>query len=300
MVFLFSEENQGIRLGNLRIRRKIVCFSVEYAGRESEIYRMDKERIQKILSERGVCSRRKAEALLAEGKIKVNGKVVDEPGFKCTREDEIELDGQKVSPQEKSAPVYLRRNKPYDVVSTSSDPEGRRTILDFVPKKYGRVFSIGRLDHNSTGLLLLTNDGEFANLMTHPSSAPEKEYLVQCKNPYQGDEIEKRAKGIYIPQDAYKTKPCEAKLVRSLDSSCVFSLVLHEGKKREIRHRRETRNHPVTVLRRIRIGDILLGKRKPGEVKEIPSELVKQRREECLLRKKDNQLSGDANEDDDQ
>ena len=261
---------------------------------------MEQARIQKLLSERGYCSRRKAEALLSQGKIKVNGEVITELGFKCTREDDIEIDGVKVNKDRSKEPVYLRMNKPYDVVSTASDPEGRRTIMDFVPKKYGRVFSIGRLDHNSTGLLLLTNDGEFANLMTHPSSAPEKEYLVQCKNPYQGNEIEKRANGIYIVKDGYKAKPCQAKLVRDLDNSCVFSIVLHEGKKREIRHRRETRNHPVTVLRRIRIGNILLGKRKPGDVKEIPLSVVSQLKAECLERKKNNPFNGERNEDEDQ
>lgn len=262
---------------------------------------MDKERIQKLLSEIGFCSRRKAEAYLQEGKIKVNGEVVLEPGFKCSLDDEIEVDGVKVETGIRKEKVYLRMNKPYNVVSTANDPEGRSTILDFVPKKYGRVFSIGRLDHNSTGLLLLTNDGEFANLMTHPSSAPEKEYLVQCKNPYQGNEIEKRAKGVYIVKDGYKAKPCQAKLIRSLDDSCVFTIILHEGKKREIRHRLETLGHPVTVLRRIRIGEIQLGKRTQGEVREIPLFLVEKLKSDCLLRKQNNPYStGDENEEDDQ
>ena len=261
---------------------------------------MEQERIQKLLSERGYCSRRKAEALLSQGKIKVNGVVVTELGFKCSREDEIEVDGVKVNNNRNKEPVYLRMNKPYDVVCTASDPDGRRTIMDFVPKKYGRVFSIGRLDHNSTGLILLTNDGEFANLMMYPSSAPEKEYLVQCKNPYQGNEIEKMANGIYIVKDGYKAKPCQAKLVRNQETSCVFSVVLQEGKKREIRHRMETRNHPVTVLRRIRIGNILLGKRKPGDVKEIPLDEVKRRKEECLTRKQNNPYQGEKNDDDQQ
>ena len=108
------------------------------------------------------------------------------------------------------------------------------------------------------------------------------------------------ANGIYIVKDGYKAKPCQAKLVRNQETSCVFSVVLQEGKKREIRHRMETRNHPVTVLRRIRIGNILLGKRKPGDVKEIPLDEVKRRKEECLTRKQNNPYQGERNDDDQQ
>ena len=131
------------------------------------------ERIQKVMSQLGICSRRKAEEYMVQGRIKVNGKVVS-LGEKCEMDDEITLDDKIVSSQKKDnqKKVYLAFNKPYDVVSTLSDPQGRKTVADYIPKEYGRLFPVGRLDHNSTGLLIMTNDGEFANLITHPSCTP--------------------------------------------------------------------------------------------------------------------------------
>lgn len=243
---------------------------------------MEPERIQKILSELGVCSRRKAEQYVLEGRIKVNGEVVTELGFKCLPSDDIEVDGVKINkPKENSEFVYLALNKPYDVVSTASDPEGRKTVMDFIPKSYGRLFPVGRLDHNSTGLILMTNDGEFANLITHPSSAPEKEYVVKVKHPSRGDEIDKLQKGLYILKDGYTAAPCQARLLKEDEDSAIFDIVLHEGKKREIRHMMDTLDHPVKFLMRIRIGNILLGKLPEGKFKEIPKEEIEALKEEC-------------------
>lgn len=237
---------------------------------------MEQERIQKLLSQAGICSRRKAEEYLLQGRIKVNGIVVTELGFKCSFDDEILLDDKPINKKEENKYIYLAFNKPYDVVSTLSDPQGRRTIVDYIPKKYGRLLPVGRLDINSTGLMILTNDGEFVNLITHPSSEIEKEYLVRVKNPLKGDEIEKLEEGIYILQDAYKALPCKAKVLKEYENEVLFSIILKEGKKREIRHMMESLSHPVRMLTRIRIGNILLGDLKEGETREIDiSEIVK-------------------------
>ncbi len=249
---------------------------------------MEQERIQKILSSLGVCSRRKAEQFILEGRVFVNGKQVSELGFKCSTEDEISIDGEIVNSHQEKSPVYLAFNKPYDVVSTLSDPQGRATVLDYVSKKYGRVFPVGRLDHNSTGLMILTNDGEFANLVTHPSSAPEKEYLIKVKNKLRGDEVEKLAQGLYVYQDGYTALPCKAVVLKEEDDGAIMSITLRQGKKRQIRHMMETLDHPVRMLIRIRIGSILLGDLKEGEVREIPSEEIEKMIQQCLYDKSHN------------
>lgn len=257
---------------------------------------MEKERIQKVLSSLGVCSRRKAEQYILEGRVKVNGVVIKELGTKCSLEDEISLDDEIIHSSEEKQFVYLALNKPYNVVSTASDPQGRQTVVDLIPKSYGRVFPVGRLDHNSVGLILLTNDGEFANLVTHPSSAPEKEYVVKVKNPIQGDEVERLEEGLYITRDGYQAMPCEAKVLKEEEDGAIFSIILHEGKKREIRHMMETLDHPVKILMRIRIGNILLGRIPEGQFDEIPQETIAELKQECLDRKKYSQIRFDSEE----
>lgn len=246
------------------------------------------ERIQKVMSQLGICSRRKAEEYMVQGRIKVNGKVVS-LGEKCEMDDEISLDDKIVNAQKKDnqKKVYLAFNKPYDVVSTLSDPQGRKTVADYIPKEYGRLFPVGRLDHNSTGLLIMTNDGEFANLITHPSSAPEKEYVVKVKNPLRGDEIERLKKGLYVMKEAYVAAPCEAKVLKEDEDSIIFDIILHEGKKREIRYMMDTLDHPVRMLMRIRIGSILLGRLAPGQIREIPEEEIAKIKEDCLANQKE-------------
>jgi 23S rRNA pseudouridine2605 synthase len=252
---------------------------------------METERIQKILSELGVCSRRKAEEYISQGRVKVNGEIIS-LGFKCTMEDEIMLDDKIVSQKMDSKKVYLAFNKPYDVVSTLSDPQGRKTVADYIPMECGRLFPVGRLDHNSTGLLIMTNDGEFANLITHPSSAPEKEYVVKVKNPLKGDEVERLSKGLYVMKEGYTAAPCEAKVIKEEEDNVIFDMILHEGKKREIRYMMDTLDHPVRMLMRIRIGNILLGRLPSGQFREIPVEEIEALKAECQK----NQLESFKNE----
>ena len=249
---------------------------------------MEKQRIQKVISQLGYCSRRKAEELLKEKRIKVNGILVEELGFMCTSDDEIQVDDVIINPKDDIKPVYLMINKPVDVVSTAFDPQGRKTVIDLVPKSYGRVFPVGRLDQNSQGLLILTNDGEFANLVTHPSSSPDKEYVVHVKNPVNGDEIDKLAKGLYIITEGYRACSAKASVIEDNEEDCVFSITIHEGKKREVRHMMETLNHPVISLKRIRIGNILLNDLKEGEYQEIPQSTIDELKKTCLHNKETN------------
>ena len=250
---------------------------------------MEKMRIQKALSALGVCSRRKAEEYLLAGRITLNGEVVTQLGTLCTEGDVIALDGQVVMGKEREH-VYLAFHKPYDVVSTLSDPQGRKTVADFIPKEYGRLYPVGRLDHNSTGLMILTDDGEFANLVNHPSSAPEKEYLVRVKNKMRGDEKEALANGLYVAVDGYTALPCEMEILKEYEDGALLSIILREGKKRQIRHMMETLDHPVRILTRIRIGNVLLGSLKEGEIQEIPTALIQEMKESCLKAKIENKF----------
>jgi len=249
---------------------------------------MEKERVQKILSERGVCSRRKAESYIQEGRVKVNGVIVS-LGDRCLESDLITLDDKPVLPAP-SKRVVLKLNKPLDVVSTLSDPQGRRTVADLVPAKYGRLFPVGRLDQNSTGLMLMTNDGAFANLITHPSSAPEKEYVVKAKYAPKGDEVKRIGEGLYIIRDGYTAAKAQAKILSSDGDSLTMDVILHEGKKREVRHMLETLGHPVLSLRRVRIGNILLGPLPEGKTEEVPEEILTALEKECVANRKKSRL----------
>lgn len=241
---------------------------------------MEPVRIQKLLSEIGVCSRRKAEEMISQGRVKINGEIAL-TGAKASLDDEILVDDKSVNPGKEKTYVYLKVNKPLDVVTTLSDPQGRTTIADIIPSKYGRLFPVGRLDHNSTGLLIMTNDGEFANLVTHPSSSPEKEYWVKVKNPIRGDEIKRLAQGLYITREGYTALPAKATVLEDNDDSCKFSVIIHEGKKREVRHMMETLGHPVISLERVRIGSIELGDLPSGKCEPIDLDVINGLKAEC-------------------
>ena len=138
--------------------------------------------------------------------------------------------------------------------------------------------------------MILTDDGEFANLVTHPSSAPEKEYLVRVKNKMRGDEKEALANGLYVAVDGYTALPCEMEILKEYEDGALLSIILIEGKKRQIRHMMETLDHPVRILTRIRIGNVLLGSLKEGEIQEIPTALIQEMKESCLKAKIENKF----------
>ena len=138
--------------------------------------------------------------------------------------------------------------------------------------------------------MILTDDGEFANLVTHPSSAPEKEYLVRVKNKMRGDEKEALANGLYVAVDGYTALPCEMEILKEYEDGALLSIILREGKKRQIRHMMETLDHPVRILTRIRIGNVLLGSLKEGEIQEIPTALIQEMKESCLKAKIENKF----------
>ncbi|HAX74031.1 MAG TPA: pseudouridine synthase [Firmicutes bacterium] len=230
------------------------------------------ERLQKVIAHSGVASRRKAEALIVEGKVTVNGQVVKELGTKVTSKDKIEVEGVPLQTETK---VYFVLNKPRGYISTVSDELGRRTVLELFEHVSQRVYPVGRLDYDTAGVLLMTNDGDFANKMTHPSGEIDKVYLARVKGIVDVEALKKLARGVEI--DGYKTKPAEATLV-SVDrknESSQIRLTIHEGRYHQVKKMCEAVGHPVKKLRRERFGIITVDGMTPGDFRALTPHEIK-------------------------
>jgi len=228
------------------------------------------QRLQKIIAEMGIASRRKAEDLIAEGRVVVNGKAAV-IGMKADPlKDHIKVDGKLLLRVEKK--VYYILNKPRGVVTSLNDPQGRPTVKDFLGRIRERVFPLGRLDYDSEGMLILTNDGEFAQAILHPSKKIPKTYLVKIKGVLEEEEIEKLRSGIRL--DRGMTAPAKVKRLRKTEQNSWIEMTIHEGKKRQIRRMLERVGHPVMRLLRVRIAGLEMGELQPGAYRRIsPDEL---------------------------
>lgn len=218
-------------------------------------------RLQKVLAQAGIASRRKAEQLIEDGRIKVNGKVVTEKGIQVEKEDEILFDEKPIHQEEK---VLYQFYKPTSVISSLHDPRGRKDISSFYIGDL-RIFPIGRLDYDSEGLLLLTNDGDFANQMMHPRYEHEKEYHVLLERELTEKELSFLQTRFMI--DEYLIHPVQVKKIGARH----YSFTLHEGRNRQIRKMLEKVQVRIIRLKRIRIESFYLGKMKPGELRKIES-----------------------------
>ena len=228
-----------------------------------------KERLQKILSARGVASRRKAEAMIEAGQVTVNGFVADLGDSADSDADEIRIDG-KLLPREQGF-VYLMLNKPRGFVTTMSDEKGRPTAVQLVADCGTRVYPVGRLDMDSEGLLLFTNDGEFANRMTHPRQELDKVYEVWVNRYTPGAEAE-LAKPVVL--DGYKIRPPKVELLSAKGSTARFRITIHEGRNRQIRRMCELAGMYCTRLRRIQEGKLVLGDLPKGKWRYLTQEEV--------------------------
>lgn len=218
------------------------------------------ERLQKYLAHAGVASRRHAEELILAGDVTVNGGVVRELGTRVDPErDEVRVRGQVVRPPER--PLYILLNKPLDTVSTAHDPEGRRTVLDLLPEQWRarRVYPVGRLDWDSEGLLLLTDDGDLALRMTHPRYALAKEYHALVAGQPAQRALYQLARGIALEGEARPTAPARVRRLAGEGDTTWLSIELHEGRNRQVRRMCEAIGHPVLRLRRMRVGPLTLG-----------------------------------------
>jgi len=224
------------------------------------------ERLQKIIAHSGHASRRKAEQLIKEGRVKINGKVVTELGIKCDpKKDYIRVDGKLI--KTKQSFIYIMLHKPPNVVSTTSDPQGRPTVLDYVRTIRGRLYPVGRLDFASEGLMLLTNDGTYANHILHPSKKVLKYYEAKIKGEVPKKMIEKIAKGIKL-EDGY-FKPDRIRLLKKTSKNTWVEVAICEGKKHIVRRFFAARGMQVTKLKRIGIGTLKLGTLPKGKIKKL-------------------------------
>jgi len=213
------------------------------------------ERLQKVLAAAGLGSRRQCEELVLDGRVEVDGEIVTRLGTKVDPERQaVRVDGEPLHLPERR---YVMLHKPEGVVSTARDPSGRPRVIDLVPPELGRLFSVGRLDKSSEGLILLTNDGELANRLAHPRYGVEKVYEVQVAGRVEQDVVQQLRKGIYLAEGLARVKNIRIKSRRK--QSTILEMVLDEGRNREIRRVLAKVGHKVQRLRRIAIGPLRLG-----------------------------------------
>jgi len=229
---------------------------------------MTTERLQKVLAHAGVASRRASEELITQGRVTVNGKIVTELGVKVDpRRDVIAVDGRAPLPRQAEKLVYVTLNKPSGVLSAASDNRGRRTVVDLVALEE-RVYPVGRLDLNSTGLVLLTNDGELAAKLTHPRSHLEKEYHVLVAGRPATLTLDRWQRGEIAIEDKLSA-PAVIERMNTEGENTWLKIILTEGRKRQIRETAQSLGHRVIRLERVRIGPLKLGRLKPGRWRHL-------------------------------
>lgn len=242
---------------------------------------MKPERLQKILSKAGITSRRKAEGLILQGRVSVNGKIVRELGTKAVLgRDEIRVDGKTIKPE--SEGVVLVLFKPRRCVTTLHDPQGRPTVADFVNKFPMRLYPVGRLDYDAEGLLLLTNDGELAHRLQHPRYKVPKTYLVKVRGHPPAEALAILQQGVNL--DDGITAPAELIVIEDDQKATWLSLTLREGRKHQVKRMCAAVGHPVLRLRRTKVGPIELDDLRPGEIRRLKSRAVRSLRKNVGLK----------------
>lgn len=219
-------------------------------------------RLQKLIAGTGLASRRKAEEMIAAGRVMVNGKTVTEFGTKVDpSRDHVKVDGKHLSAAQPF--VYLMLNKPKNVVSTLDDPGGRTTIKDYLRGVSVRVFPVGRLDFDSEGLMLVTNNGDLAQAMLHPRYHVPKTYLIKVKGVLTDEDIRSLERGVRLEDGM--TSPAQVRKVRKVEANSWLEITIREGRKHQVKRMLESVGHPVIKLLRIRMGPLSLGDLQPGE-----------------------------------
>ena len=223
------------------------------------------ERLQKVIAQAGIASRRKAEKLIKDGKVKVNGEVITELGTKVSESDKVEVNNK---PIEKETKEYYLLNKPRGVITTTNDEHGRKTVTDLIETS-ARIYPVGRLDYDTTGAILLTNDGEFANILMHPSNKIDKVYLAKLEGIIKGEQINALKNGIMLDDALVKASRVKLKKVNQENSTSMVEITIHEGKNHQVKRMFESVGFHVEKLTRERIGIFDIKNLKSGQYRKL-------------------------------
>lgn len=223
------------------------------------------ERLQKVIAQAGIASRRKAEELIKDGKVKVNGEVIKELGTKVSESDKVEVNNK---PIEKETKEYYLLNKPRGVITTTNDEHGRKTVTDLIETS-ARIYPVGRLDYDTTGAILLTNDGEFANILMHPSNKIDKVYLAKLEGIIKGEQINALKNGVMLDDVLVKASRVKLKKVNQENSTSMVEITIHEGKNHQVKRMFESVGFHVEKLTRERIGIFDIKNLKSGQYRKL-------------------------------
>ena len=227
-------------------------------------------RLNKYIAQAGIASRRKADELTKNGNVKVNGQVVTEMGYDVMPDDRVEVNGRVVVPAETF--VYYMMNKPKGFITSMKDDKDRPTVMDLMTDVPVRVFPVGRLDYNTTGLLLLTNDGDLANKLAHPEHEVGKTYRAKVAGVVSKKRLAMLRRGVDI--GGFVTSPAEVHVVKQTEKSAIIELTIHEGKNRQVRRMCKAVGCPVKELQRIAIGELYLARLKEGHYRKLKKEEI--------------------------
>ncbi len=222
-------------------------------------------RLNKYIAAAGLASRRKADELVKAGKVKINGTILDEPGYDVAPGDMVEVNGSVIEPIKKQ--IYIMLNKPKGYITSAEDDKDRPTVMDLVGDLDVRLFPVGRLDYNTSGLLLMTNDGEFAYHMTHPKHQVEKVYRAKVSGVLSGERLARLRKGVDI--GGFVTSPAKVKVLKQMERSAYVEIRIYEGKNRQIRKMFAAVGNKVVDLERMAIGNLYLGHLKAGHYRKL-------------------------------
>ena len=221
-------------------------------------------RLNLFIAKSGYASRRKADSLIKEGKVKVNNEEAVKPFLQVDSKDKVEVEGKILRPKEH---IYILFNKPKGVTTTLSDKFALKKVIDFFPKKFRGVYPVGRLDRQSCGLLILTNDGDFCYRLTHPKFSIEKEYLVELKGQISSNDCQRARNGLNLDGEHLKVK--SIRVLNNKENKTLSKVVISEGKKRHLRRLFKALGFPVKELKRVRVGRLVLGSLKTGKYRLI-------------------------------
>lgn len=227
------------------------------------------ERLQKYIAACGIASRRKAEEMILEGRVEVDGKVIDELGYKVDGSEKIKVDGNLISIVEKK--IYIKLNKPTGIITSVKDQYDRKTVVDIIDIDE-RIYPVGRLDYDTSGLLILTNDGELANKLMHPKFEVDKVYEATISGKINGTQVGQLQRGVDI--GGFTTSPAEVEVVKNEVTTSIVKITIHEGKNRQVRRMFEAVGKEILRLRRVKFGEITLRGLKTGEWQYMDKEEI--------------------------